>query len=63
MQDELMAEQIEPTPGKLGNVFRLHCKKSQKNLSVIPEKAGIHSFQIVNKGMGPLLQGDDNFLQ
>jgi len=45
-------------------------QKSRKNLSVIPAKTGqvgqwreIHSFQIVKKGMDPLLQGDDDFLQ
>jgi len=38
-----------------------HCKKSRKNLSVIPAKAGIHSFQIVKKAWIPFFRGMTTF--
>jgi len=36
-------------------------KKSQKNPSVIPAKAGIHSFQIVKKAWIPFFKGMTTF--
>jgi len=45
-----------------------HCKKSRKNLGVIPAKAGhvgqwreIHSFQIVKKAWIPFFKGMTTF--
>jgi hypothetical protein len=38
-------------------------KKSQKNPSVIPAKAGIHFFQIVKKSMNPCYKGIHAFLR
>jgi len=40
---------------------RRHCKKSRKSLSVIPAKAGIHSFQIVKKAWIPFFKGMTTF--
>jgi hypothetical protein len=42
---------------KQGSSSRRHCKKLRKNLSVIPAKAEIHSFQVVKKTIDPLLPG------
>ena len=38
-----------------------HCKKSRKSLSVIPAKAGIHSFHIVKKAWIPFFKGMTTF--